>query len=172
MADDDDATEDDDPEEMDGEEEESGGGKKKLIIIIVIALLVLGGGGGAAYFFLAGGDDAKKQEEAKKDEPPAPPVYHEFPQILVDLKTKRGRSRFLKLKVMAEMGAQEDLATMKSYEPKIIDGFQTFLREQDPKSLSGREGTEKMREAFLGVAQGAIGAKKVKAILFREILLQ
>ena len=154
--------------EEEGEEEGSGGGggKKKLIIIIVAVIVLLGGGGSA--FLMLGGDG---HEEEKKPVVVLPPAYYEIPQMLVDLKTKRGRSRFLKLGVTLEVVSAEAALEVKNYVPKIIDGMQTYLREQNPQSLSGSEGTEKMRAHFLQLSNKELGGK-VKSVLFREILLQ
>ena len=93
MADkDDDLGEDEDQEAggAEGAEPEKKRGKGKLIAMIAVGVLLLGGIGGGAAFFLGlfGGHPAPKEEVDLS----APPIYHEMPKLLVDLKTGECRA--------------------------------------------------------------------------------
>jgi len=161
--------------EGEGAEESSRGGKKKLIIIIAAVVLLLAGGGGGAFFFLSG----DKEPEVVVI-PPGPPVFHEFPLLMVDLKKVGARTNYIKVKVVAEI-VTRDLPVLKEQELKIMDQIQTYLRSETRKDVSGSAGTEKMRfdiEAIVNNVLSPIevenvpGPIKVESVLFREILLQ
>ena len=100
MADDEpeDEMDEEDASSEEGDEEEGGqsGGKKKLILIIAgVVLVVLIGVG--VMFALGVFDSLLGQGEAEVEEvieiPPGPPVYHDFPQIHLQTKT-RGADEF------------------------------------------------------------------------------
>jgi flagellar FliL protein len=167
MSEDDDDIDDD---EEDGEEEEegSGGGKKKLFLIIGLVVLLLGGGGAGAYFMFAGGEP---EEEEVVVIPAGPPVYHEFPQMVVDLKKKGNRTNYIKLKVVIEI-VTRDLPILVARELKIVDKMQGYLRSQTRDDVAGGIGTEKMREGITNIVTEVMGEVKIEGILFREILLQ
>lgn len=179
MADEDEET---DGEDEDEEEEKSGGGLK-MILIAVGVLVVLIGGGGGAYMFgalddLLGLETAEQEEkrvaaELAAIEAALPPVFYEFPVLVVDLKqtSKKRRTPFLKIKVVAELAPKHE-ERLKLIEVKILDGFQTHLREQTRKDVAGREGTDKLRLAFLEIVNNAMAPGRVEAVHFRQIILQ
>ena len=161
-------------DEEDGEEEEGGEGgegggksKKKLFIIISVVVLLLGGGGGAA-FFMMGGDEAPPEAVVI---PPGPPVYHEFPQMVLDLKKSGKRTNYIKLKVVVEIAAR-DLPLLQAKELKITDKMQSYLRSQTRADVAGGEGTERMRSGITKIVTDVMGEVKTEGVLFREILLQ
>lgn len=102
---------------------------------------------------------------------PDPAVYHEFPEMLVDLKTGRCRSPFIKLKVVAEVSGSH-VARLEKVELQVLDGFQAFLRTQERADLVGEDGTAKLRREFLRIINEAMAPDKAYNVLFREILLQ
>jgi len=161
----------DDDEESGEEEGGKKGGKKKLILIIAISVFVLTGGFLGAYLF--GALDFLFGETV--EEPVKivllPPIYHEFPEIMVDLKSTSRRTRYIKVKAIAEVSGTH-AARIKELDPKIKDGFQTWLRQQTRKDLTGTAGTEKMRAAFLQVVNEALAPDVAESVLFKEILLQ
>jgi flagellar protein FliL len=162
-----DLEEDEDGEE--GEEEEgSGGGKKKLFLIIGVVVLLLAGGGAGAYFMFAGGEP--EQEEVVVI-PAGPPVYHEFPQLVVDLKKKGARTNYIKLKVVVEI-VTRDLPLLVAQELKIVDKMQGYLRSQTRDEVAGGAGTENMRNGITKIVTEVMGEVKIEGVLFREILLQ
>ena len=178
------ADEDDEGEEGEEEEEEESGGSLKLILIAVGVLVVLiGGGGGAAFYFgalddllgLETSEQAAKREAAELAaiEAALPPVFHEFPVLVVDLKqtSKKRRSPYIKITVVAEL-AQKNDARLKLIEVKILDGFQTHLREQTRDDVAGKAGTDKLRITFLDIVNNAMAPGRVEAVHFRQIILQ
>jgi len=165
--------EDDIEEDEEGEdgEEESGGGKKKLFLIIGIAVVVLLGGGGAGAYFMGffGGGEHKAEEVVVI--PAGPPVYHEFPQLVVDLKKKGNRTNYIKLKVVVEI-VTRDLPLLVAQELKIVDKMQGYLRSQTRDDVAGGPGTENMRNGISKIVTDVMGDVKIEGVLCREILLQ
>jgi len=173
----DDTTDEDAPEENEDSSEDSAegsGGKKKLILIIAgVVVLILVGVGGA---FVMGAFDSllgkgKHEVEEVVEIPPGPPVYHEFPQMVVDLKKTGSRIHYIKIKVVAEI-VTRDLPLLVAAELKITDKIQSYLRSQTRKDLAGGAGTERMRTDIDKIIAKVMGPVKVEGVLFREILLQ
>ncbi len=143
---------------------------RTLIVAGAAALLV--GGGGAALVFTGAldtliGGGSKRATVAL----PEPPVYYEFPPLLVDLKTGRCRSPFIKLRAVA-LVSEPDMARLQELEPQVLDAFQAFLRDHERRDLVGKEGTDKLRQGFLSILNTAMEPARARNVLFREILLQ
>jgi len=155
-------------EESEGSEkaEDGGGSKKKLFIIIGVVVLLLGGGAGA--FLMMGGEEAPPEVVVI---PPGPPVYHEFPQMVLDLKKSGKRANYIKLKVVVEI-VTRDLPLLQAKELKITDKIQSYLRSQTRADVAGGEGTERMRDGITHIVKEVMGDVKTEGVLFREILLQ
>lgn len=163
----------DDEENVEETEEAEGasaeGGKKKLFIIIgaVVGLLLVGGGVGA-YFMMSGGEP---KEEVVEEVPPGPPTYHEFPQLVVDLKKDGKRTNYIKIKIVVEI-VTRDLPLLQERELKIVDKVQSYLRSQTRADVAEGAGTEHMRAGITKIVQDVMGDVKIEGVLFREILLQ
>ena len=120
MADEDDDDEEEEEEEEEAEEEESGGSLKMILIAVGVLVVLVVGGAGGAYMFGALDDllgletsaEAAKKEAAEKAaaEAALPPVFHEFPVLVVDLKqpSKKRRSPYIKIKVVAELAQKNE----------------------------------------------------------------
>ena len=156
--------------------------KKKVLIVglgVVSLISILGGGGAVMYtLFLSGGHGEHGEVPVDTSALRAPgaedlPMYHEFPELMVDIKSVGRRTRYVRVRMIAEVYFKENMEFLEAVEPKMLDGFQTYLRSRTPEELSGRAGTEAMREAFMQVARAAMGhAHKINTILFKEILVQ
>lgn len=166
-------------DDSEGQEGEGGadGGKKKLsgkrmvvFIIIPLLLLLLVGGGAAAYFLGVFG--GKKEEAEVKPEPPKVTVFHDLPDILVNLNASGRQASYLKLKVALEH--QEPLSTPKLNElmPRVIDNFQVYLRELRPDDLVGSAGLYRLKEELLIRVNQAVAPIKINDVLFKEMLIQ
>ena len=143
---------------------------RTLIVAVATALFVAGGGvalvfTGALDSLIGGG-----QKRATIDLP-GPPAQYEFPVLLVDLKTGRCRSPFIKLRAVA-LVSEPDLARLAEVETQVVDAFQAFLRDHERQDLVGKAGTDKLRHGFLSILNTAMEPAKARNVLFREILLQ
>jgi len=56
--------------------------------------------------------------------------------------------------------------------PRVVDNFQTYLRELRVDDLSGSAGLYRLREELLIRVNVAAQPAKVNAILFKEMLIQ
>ncbi len=149
--------------------------KKKKLILVAVVLLLLGGGGAAATFggFLKKGGDDKT---AKETEVPAAnveaSVFHDLPDILVNLDNTGKQAHFLKLKVSLELGSKADEQALDKAMPRVIDQFQTYLRELRTDDLKGSAGVYRLRQELLTRVAAASQPIDVRDVLFREILIQ
>ncbi len=182
--------EEDLPPPEDGEEDsgEGKGGNKKLIIIIAGVLLLLVGGGAGAYFMglldgLLGveqsedekSEDTAKEDEGKKDGDLAAEkgaAFIEIPPMLVNLKSEDGSPRYLRLRVQLELENEADKEAVEKVTPRVIDKFQTYLRELRVKDLRGSAGIYRLQMELLWRVNQAAKPHKIKDVLFQEILIQ
>lgn len=181
-ADEKDAATEGEGEGAEGEGGEGGGkSKKKLIIIVgaVLMLLVIGGIG--AYFagVFGGGDEKHGEEEAAaaegevgEDGKPVGPVFFELPQILVNLNTTGKATSFIKTTVTLELAKQSDVAIVQANLPRLMDNYNTFLREMRASDLYGSAGVYRLRDEMLARANKLLAPVVVKDVLFKEILVQ
>ena len=125
--------------------------KKKLSIvmlalIVVVPLLLIGGGAAAYFLFFAKSEDAAataaKAEEAK---PPKAMVFYNLPELLVNLNSQGRRSSFLKISLSFELADAADIPRIEAVLPRIVDAFQTYLRELRPEDLRGSAGLYRLR---------------------------
>ena len=191
MADDDDDDDDvggeDGADGEAGESGSSGASKKKLFIIIGLALLLVVGGVGAAYFtgllepvleMLGGGGDKAKGEGkgegggGGESGPAGPVTFFELPEMLVNLNTGGRKSTFLKIRISLELANAADLPAVEALVPRVVDGFQVYLRELRVDDLKGSAGMYRLREELLARVNASVAPAKVKDVLFKEMLVQ
>ncbi len=172
----------------DGEEGE-GGGKNKLILIIAGAVLLLLVGGGAGLYFTgmldgllgketaaeesAEGEGAEKAQEGEGDEYGSTgPVFLEIPDIIVNLSSSDSQPRYLRLKVQLEFESDADKAAVEAVMPRVVDQFQTYLRELRVRDLRGSAGIYRLQMELLSRVNAAAYPVQVRDVLFQEILIQ
>lgn len=140
----------------------------KLMIIVVGALVVLGGGGAGAYLWLAGGS-----QKAAAAAPAKPPAFIDVPEVLVNLSTPGGdRTQYLKVKVVLEIPDAALSPQIESAMPRVMDAFQTYLRELRPTDLDGSAGLYRLKEELTRRVNSAIAPSRITAVLFKEIVVQ
>jgi len=140
----------------------------KMIIIAVAALVVVGGGGGGAYFMLGGKHEAKPAAPVVK-----PVVFVDLPEVLVNLSTSAGdRTQYLKVKMTLEVADQQLMTQIQPMMPRVMDTFQTYLRELRPSDLDGSAGLYRLKEELTRRVNATITPNRVNALLFKEIVVQ
>jgi flagellar FliL protein len=157
-----------------GEEQEAQPKRKlplKLMIIAAAAFLVVVGGGAGAYFLFAGKNEAG---DAKAPAPVAKPVaFIDLPDVLVNLASPGGdRSHYLKLKIVLEVPDQALVQQIQPLMPRVMDTFQTYLRELRPSDLEGSAGLYRLKEELTRRVNAAIEPARINAVLFKELLVQ
>lgn len=173
------AAEGDSEEGEEGEDGEDGGqkkSKKKLIIIIAAVFVLLAGAGAGLYFTgmldsLLGKGGASEEEVAEKEKPKEA-VFLSIPDMIVNLRGSSKQQRYLKLRVELELTSAEDMAAVEKVAPRVIDHFQTYLRELRVRDLEGSQGIYRLRQELLSRVNTAAYPVKVEDVLFQEILIQ
>jgi flagellar FliL protein len=145
---------------------------RKLIVIAAAALLVVGGGATAAYVTFAG--KKEKAEEAKAGAPLIKPVaFLDLPDVLVNLSNPGSdRTQYLKIKIVLEVADQALIQQIQPVLPRVMDTFQTYLRELRPTDLEGSAGLYRLKEELTRRVNAAIEPARINAVLFKELLVQ
>lgn len=176
--------------------------KKKKILMIAVPLILLIGGGAGAYFtglldkalgrggaaaegaaeaggeHAAGGEgEAAAEGEVQKDEHGNPIVaevaFLKIPDMVVNLNADDdGTPRYLRLSVQLELKSQADQAAVEKVLPRVVDQFQTYLRELRVQDLRGSKGIYRLQIELLNRVNQAAAPVEVKDVLFQEILIQ
>jgi flagellar FliL protein len=140
----------------------------KLMIIAAGALVVLGGGGTTAYFMFGGAKEAKEPVVAAK-----PAVFLDVPEVLVNLSNSGGeRTQYLKAKIVLELADAALTSQIQTVMPRVMDAFQTYLRELRPTDLDGSAGLYRLKEELTRRVNTAISPARINAVLFKEIVVQ
>ena len=200
MADEEDQLDDENQEDVDGDgseegiEGEEGGSSKKKLLLILVPIVLLLGGGAAAYFtgmldsMLGveaesvegehgedGGKDAnasKKGDHGDDEAGYGESAFLAIPTMIVNLNTDDGTPRFLRLTVQLELENPQESTAVEAIIPRVIDQFQTYLRELRVRDLKGSAGIYRLQMELLWRVNQAAAPIKIKDVLFQEILIQ
>jgi flagellar protein FliL len=159
------------PEAADGADEASATKRKipwKLVAIAAGGIVgVLGIGTGVYLMFGGSHESHAAVAEAK------PAVFVDLPDVLVNLSNTGGdRTQYLKVKVVLELADQKLMEQITPVMPRIMDTFQTYLRELRPTDLDGSAGLYRLKEELTRRVNTAIAPNRVNAVLFKEIIVQ
>lgn len=176
----------------DDEDDEEGGGltTKKLLLFIVLPLLLIGGGAGAYFMgvFDSGGEESGEHAEAPAESHGGGndssasagghggssdgAVFLKIPDMIVNLSSSDGQPRYLRLSVQLELRNEADKLTVEQLMPRVIDQFQTYLRELRVRDLRGSAGIYRLQMELLSRVNAAAYPVEVQDVLFQEILIQ
>jgi flagellar FliL protein len=141
----------------------------KLIAIVAGGLVVLGGAGTGGYMYF-GHRAAESHKEAEK---PKPATFVDMPDVLVNLANAGNeRTQYLKVKVVLELPDAALIPQIQPLMPRVMDAFQTYLRELRPTDLDGSAGLYRLREELTRRVNAAVAPSHVTAVLFKEIVVQ
>jgi flagellar FliL protein len=147
-------------------------GRKKLILLAMP--LVVGGIGAGLWFggvlprLLGKDHDQRQTAEAA----PVAPVYIDLPEMVANLNGTQRRPSYVKLVARLEVAKPEDVERVKATLPRVLDLFQTYLREMRPEELRGAAGTYRLREELIARADIAVAPSRIVDVLFTEMLVQ
>jgi flagellar FliL protein len=140
----------------------------KLIAIIAGGALVVLGGGTAGYFIFGGSKETKAAVVPVK-----PTIFMDVPEVLVNLSNVgTDRTQYLKVKVVLELPDAALQPQIQTAMPRVMDAFQTYLRELRPSDLDGSAGLYRLKEELTRRVNAAISPNRVNAVLFKEIVVQ
>lgn len=188
-------------ENAEGEGEKGGFSAKKIVLFIVLPLFILIGAGTGLYFTgtldkllkkgeateeaADNGHGEKKEEKSGHGEKKKSGGHGEeseggvagahflpIPDITVNLNDTGGTQRYLRLKVQLELASDADLKAVEGVMPRVVDQFQTYLRELRVKDLRGSAGIYRLQMELLTRVNAAAYPVEVKDVLFQEILIQ
>jgi flagellar FliL protein len=147
------------------------GGKRKLLLVAG-AVLLLAGGGGAAWLTGLLSHLLHRDEPHAVEAKAAPPLFLDLPDIVANLNAGPRRTAFIKLKAKLELSRPEDQGVIQAAMPRVLDLFQTYLREMRPEELRGTAGTYRLREELIARTNIAAHPAHVLNVLFTELLVQ
>ena len=129
-------------------------------LIVVVAV---------AYFFLFSGGEPKVADGTAG--------AHANAQVaaehLVNLATTGDKPAYLKLSVSLELkGGDEAVKALEPVMPRVVDQFQTYLRELRVEDLSGSAGMFRLKEELLRRVNMAIEPVQIQDVLFKEMIVQ
>ena len=158
-----------------GDEGAPEGGKKKfalpsmkVMIIAGAAFSVLLAAGGGGYWFFTRSPATKTEAAAGK-----PAVFVDLPEVLVNLSnTGSERTQYLKIKIVLELADQPMVTQITPVMPRVMDAFQTYLRELRPSDLEGSAGLYRLKEELTRRVNASIAPSRINAVLFKEIVVQ
>jgi flagellar protein FliL len=172
-----DADETKDGEGAEGAEPKKGFSKKLLLIAGAGGLvLLLAIGGGVYYFFFSGsGDSASKTKLASANGAPlvAPQVvFFDMPDLVVNIQSADGAPAYLKLAVSLELDGADEKPGLQALMPRIVDQFQSYLRELRIDDLRGSAGVMRLKEELLRRINVAAAPFSVRDVLLKEMIVQ
>ena len=140
----------------------------KLIALIAGGLVLAGGLGTGTYVLFGGSHESRAAVPVAK-----PAVFVDLPEVLVNLSnTGSDRTQYLKVKIVLELSDQLLAQQITPVMPRVMDTFQTYLRELRPTDLDGSAGLYRLKEELTRRVNIAIAPSKVNAVLFKEIVVQ
>jgi len=101
-----------------------------------------------------------------------PPSFIDLPEIVANLNGNPRKPSYLKLRAKLEVARPEDAAAVALMMPRVLDLFQTYLRETRPEELRGSAGIYRLREELIARSGIAVAPARVQDVLFTEVLVQ
>jgi flagellar FliL protein len=140
----------------------------KVLIMGGAAFAVLVGGGLGGYLYF------KPKPEPKPDAALVKPVvFVDLPEVVVNLSNAgTDRTQYLKVKIVLELPEQKMIDQIQPIMPRVMDAFQTYLRELRPNDLDGSAGLYRLKEELTRRVNASIAPSRINAVLFKEIVVQ
>jgi flagellar FliL protein len=119
-----------------------------------------------------GKDDHGKEAEGEHGAAEGGSSFLEIPKMIVNLNTDGDVPRYLRLSIQLELNDPADAPAVQAVIPRVVDKFQTYLRELRVKDLRGSGGIYRLQSELLWRVNQAAAPVEVKDVLFQEILIQ
>lgn len=172
-----------------GDAEQAGGFKAKKMMLILLPLLVLLGAGGGAYYMgymdsvlpgralncstvQEGDDDYEACLKKLAETDTRPGVFVDVPHMVVNLNTNARQKTYMRIVLKVELEKAADQAKFEAVMPRVVDQFQTYLRELRPEDLRGSSGLYRMKIELLNRVRAATPDIAVRDVLFQEMMMQ
>ena len=100
-------------------------------------------------------------------------MFVDLPEVLVNLSNPGSdRTQYLKIKIVLELPEQKMIEQITPIMPRVMDAFQTYLRELRPSDLDGSAGLYRLKEELTRRVNVSIAPSRINAVLFKEIVVQ
>ncbi len=98
--------------------------------------------------------------------------FYDLPEMLVNLNTAGRPRSFLKILISLELASENDITTIESVLPRIVDNFQVYLRELRMEALQGVGGMARLRKELTDRVNSAVSPAQINDVLFKEMIVQ
>jgi flagellar protein FliL len=157
----------------DGAVEKSAAGRKPSfkLIAATLGVFVLLSCGASYYLFFMRQKSEGGQAEAMATQKPQ--VFVDVPELLVNLANLPGeRVQYLKVKIVLEVKDQPVALQIQPAMPRVLDIFQTYMRELRASDLNGSVAMFRLKEELTRRVNAVIQPSQISAVLFKEIVVQ
>ncbi len=137
-----------------------------LMMKLALAGAVLVPVGIVAFLAMPGGEETSAEREAPKA------LHYELPEMMVNLSAGKDRPQYLRVRITLELDDQKAVEALQPVLPRVVDTFQVHLRELRAADLEGSAGIFRLREELTRRVNHAIAPAKIRAVLFREVVVQ
>jgi flagellar FliL protein len=123
---------------------------------------------------MKGGDEETQAsvKESQKEES-AIGMTHPLESFIVNLMDKAGLGkRYLKVKIMLEVGGEEDVRTVEQHTPQLRDNVLLQLSSRSFNDINTVEGKLELKQALLTGINQVLGESIVRRIYFTEFVVQ
>jgi flagellar FliL protein len=152
----------------------------KMKLAVLGGIVILGGGIAGAVMFLGGGGGEHEVHAEEGHAEPVVPVhlasehtsFFNVPDIIVNIQTPDGVPAYLKLSLTLEVDQPDAQTIIEPVLPRVIDQFQTYLRELRVEDIRGSAGTMRLKEELLRRVNFAVAPLPVRDVLLKEIIVQ
>jgi len=151
-------------------------------IILGVIVLVLGAGGYMGWsLFVKGKKEEIKKEEKIKEAPKSyskkknekPRIAYPLDSVIVNLmdKAKVGK-RYLKVRIVLEVGDEEGQKTVNSHMPQLKDTILLLLSSQSFSDINTMEGKIELKQLLVSKMNQILGEGIVHRLYFTEFVVQ
>lgn len=99
-------------------------------------------------------------------------LFVELDEQRFNLNTDGQGSSFLSAKIVLEVDRESYRSDLEAKMPRILDEFNTYMRELRPEDLDGSAGIFRLKEELLMRINQAVAPTRVKDVLFQQFLVQ
>ncbi|MBO6503807.1 MAG: flagellar basal body-associated FliL family protein [Kordiimonadaceae bacterium] len=99
-------------------------------------------------------------------------LFVELEEQRFNLNTGGQGTSFLSAKIILEVDRESYRADLEAKMPRILDEFNTYMRELRPEDLDGSAGIFRLKEELLMRINQAVAPTRVKDVLFQQFLVQ
>lgn len=99
-------------------------------------------------------------------------LFVELDEQRFNLNTGGQGNSFLAAKIVLEVDRESYRADLEAKMPRILDEFNTYMRELRPEDLDGAAGIFRLKEELLMRINQAVAPTRVKDVLFQQFLVQ